>query len=42
MIRRCAWCKEILGVVEPLDDERFTDGICARCQTEHFPETVVR
>ena len=31
MIRICAWCKKVMGVVEPATDGRVTHGICPTC-----------
>ena len=31
MIRRCCYCKRILGEKEPFEDHRITDGICDFC-----------
>jgi hypothetical protein len=31
MTRECAWCRECLGQVAPLEDSRLTHGICAAC-----------
>ena len=40
MIRRCCYCKKIMGEKEPLNDKRITDGICDDCyeslMDEHF------
>lgn len=31
MILMCAWCGEVLGEKEPLDDKSLTHGICKPC-----------
>ncbi|NOZ64747.1 MAG: hypothetical protein GXO71_07505 [Caldiserica bacterium] len=31
MIIQCAWCKEIVGEKEPLQDKRVTSTICPEC-----------
>lgn len=31
MIRQCAWCGEVLGEKEPLEDKRITHTICDDC-----------
>ena len=31
VIRQCAWCKKILGEIEPLDNHETTHGICEEC-----------
>ena len=31
MVRKCAYCKKILGEKEPLKDRRITTGICDSC-----------
>ena len=28
---RCAWCEEMMGEKEPLDDPRITDTMCPEC-----------
>lgn len=32
MIRQCAWCSDLLGQIEPLDDPTVTHGLCTSCQ----------
>ncbi len=34
MIRICAWCKQILGEVEPLENKDPTHTICIKCQPQ--------
>ena len=36
--RMCAWCKRVLGYIEPYDDPRPTHTICKACKKEYFPE----
>jgi hypothetical protein len=31
MIRRCAWCKKIMGEKAPFDNKGITDGMCDNC-----------
>jgi hypothetical protein len=31
MIRQCAWCRQVLGKIAPLEDESVTHGLCAEC-----------
>jgi hypothetical protein len=31
MIRKCAWCGEILGESPPLADQHFTHTVCPSC-----------
>jgi hypothetical protein len=31
MIRRCSWCRDIIGNVAPAGDDRETHGICHEC-----------
>jgi hypothetical protein len=38
MVIRCAWCERILGMKEPVEDERITDGICPECQVKLISE----
>jgi hypothetical protein len=44
MLRRCAWCRLILGQSEPLDEAGVTHGICLPCadrMLEEFRQTQV-
>jgi hypothetical protein len=41
MIIVCAWCKEVLGEKEPLDDKGETHTICDKCRGKYFPEKVI-
>ena len=34
MKRMCAWCGLAMGLIEPLDREAITHGICLTCGTE--------
>ena len=34
----CAWCKRVLGMKEPVEDERITHGICSECQLKLIRE----
>lgn len=27
----CAWCRQVIGEKEPLEDDTVTHGICADC-----------
>jgi hypothetical protein len=36
--RICAWCKRVLGYVEPYEDSKPTHTICKACNKECFPE----
>lgn len=36
-IRICAWCKRVLGHVEPYDNNKPTHTICKACNKEYFP-----
>jgi len=36
VVRRCGWCKAILGEKEPLKDKRETTGICEACKERCF------
>lgn len=38
MIRICAWCKEVQGLKEPLDDNSITHGICLKCSDAMIAE----
>ena len=40
MIRQCAWCKKILGEIEPLDNHETTHGICEECADKLEREDV--
>jgi len=31
MIRMCAWCKQVFGEKEPLEDKSETHGMCDAC-----------
>ena len=35
MVRRCAWCRELLEVP---DSVMVSDGICPSCAALHFPK----
>ena len=37
MIRCCAWCERVLGVKQPLSDNRVTHTICSPCAEELLP-----
>ena len=34
MILICAWCKNVLGEKEPLDNKDITHGICKPCAAD--------
>ena len=38
MVRQCAWCKELLGQLAPLEDRAVTHGICAACSARLLSE----
>jgi hypothetical protein len=31
MIRQCAWCCRVLGLIPPLEDQSVTHGVCPEC-----------
>jgi hypothetical protein len=31
MIRQCAWCCHVLGLIPPLEDSSVTHGMCLEC-----------
>ena len=31
MIIICAWCKKVIGIKEPLENEAETHGVCEEC-----------
>jgi len=31
MIRQCAWCCRVLGLIPPLEDDSVTHGLCPEC-----------
>jgi hypothetical protein len=37
VIKRCAWCKLLIAIIEPIEDTRTTHGICTPCRAQHFP-----
>lgn len=37
-VRICAWCKRVLGHVEPYEDHSPTHGMCLACSKEYFPD----
>ena len=41
MLRKCAWCGEEMGEIEPISDKSITHGMCSECldkQMEKFEE----
>ena len=40
VIRQCAWCKKILGEIDPLDNHETTHGICEECADKLEREDV--
>ena len=38
MTRICAWCKQVMGEKEPLEDKRITHTICKNCQPQALME----
>lgn len=43
MIIQCAWCKEVLGMKEPMESREISHGICKKCLIEAFsPEIASR
>lgn len=38
-VRLCAWCKRVLGHVEPYEDHSVTHTICLACNKECFSES---
>lgn len=41
MIRRCAWCKQVIGEKEPMDDNSETHGVCEWCSAGLMAEVAV-
>jgi hypothetical protein len=31
MIRQCAWCLHVIGLIPPIENQAVTHGMCATC-----------